>query len=814
LTRALAMVDDDMRTSDARWARGVQIGDHNTQYNYLTGRTQVSWPHLVGVLPALADRRVDRPVDRDLAATDAGIVLLCQVLAGLGGVGKTQLAAGLAHRLWKRGEVDLLVWTTATSRPAIVGRYAQAAADVTGVEDPDPVQAADRFLAWLAGSGRRWLIVLDDLADPADLTGLWPPTVPDGRAIVTTRRRDAALLAGRRLIDVGLFTPAEAGRYLRGKVDSRPGHLDEAGALAADLGYLPLALGQAAAFIADQGLTCAEYRRRLSRLQLDELAPDALPDDYRAALAATWSLSIDQADKLKPVGLARPVLQLVALLDPNGIPAELFATEAVRAYCAGRLDRPVNVDDLHDAARLLHRFSLATVDDTSGTVRVHGLVQRAVREAPDFSRYSAELAVTAADALHALWPDAVQPIGERERAASVEQTLRANVSALRNHSGLMLWSGGNAAHPILLVAGNSLGSAGLVADARAYFRDLQLIAERQLGADHPDALAARHFHARWTGQAGHAADARDLLANLVPHRIRTLGPDHPDTLFALADLARWTGWAGDTSSALDQLAELIPTFERVLGAEHPHTLTVRLEEAYWRGEAGDPAGARDMYADLAGFRERISGADHRDTLTSRYLVAYWTGEAGDPATARDLLAGLLPARTRVLGSDNLQILRTRRDHARWTGEAGDPAAALDLLSQLLPTYERLVGFEHPDYLIARRDFARWVGETGDAESARELLRELLPSVRRIRGDEHRDVLIVRGDLAHWQGRSGDPAAAADALEKLLSDCEQHLGASHRYTQSTSQNLGLWRRLVTVAPDADSRSSPSQTNGTL
>lgn len=38
----------------------------------------------------------------------------------------------------------------------------------------------------------RWLIVLDDVTDPADLNGLWPPASPHGRILVTTRRRDAA----------------------------------------------------------------------------------------------------------------------------------------------------------------------------------------------------------------------------------------------------------------------------------------------------------------------------------------------------------------------------------------------------------------------------------------------------------------------------------------------------------------------------------------------------------------------------------------------------------------------------------------------
>lgn len=58
-------------------------------------------------------------------------------------------------------------------------------------------------------------MVLDAVADPADLQGLWP-TGPSGRTVATTRRRDAVLTdRGRVLIDVGLYTEAEAVAYRR-----------------------------------------------------------------------------------------------------------------------------------------------------------------------------------------------------------------------------------------------------------------------------------------------------------------------------------------------------------------------------------------------------------------------------------------------------------------------------------------------------------------------------------------------------------------------------------------------------------------------
>jgi hypothetical protein len=63
---------------------------------------------------------------------------------------------------------------------------------------------------------------------------------------------------------------------------------------------------------------------------LGELLPEAgaLPDDHKATVAATWSLSIELADSLIPAGLARPAMELASLLDSDGIPGEVFTTEA------------------------------------------------------------------------------------------------------------------------------------------------------------------------------------------------------------------------------------------------------------------------------------------------------------------------------------------------------------------------------------------------------------------------------------------------------------------------------------------------------
>lgn len=360
--------------------------------------------------------------------------MLGQVLTGMGGVGKTQLAARHARDAWRSGRLDLLVWVTAAGRQGVVDAFAEAAATVLHAERDDPERAARAFLAWLEPKSLpepvRWLVVLDDVTDPADLTGLWPPDSPTGRTVVTTRSRDAALTGrGRRQVTVGVFTREESEGYLTTALaahDREP--LPELMALGAELGWLPLAMSQATAYVVDAGITCAGYRALLAdraRL-LADLRPAALPDDQTTGVAAVWALSLDRADHHVPVGLARPMLQLAAMLDPNGIPEAVLTSAPVRAWLTGGAPAsvPASADDAVRTLRVLHRLSL--LDHTPRfphrAVRVHRLIQRAVRDALPLPQQDA-LARVAADALLAAWPDV-----EHDPASA--RALRANTAAV------------------------------------------------------------------------------------------------------------------------------------------------------------------------------------------------------------------------------------------------------------------------------------------------------------------------------------------------------------------------------------------------
>ncbi|MEW2569109.1 tetratricopeptide repeat protein [Streptomyces sp. NPDC047070] len=721
-------------------------------------------------------------------------------MAGMGGVGKTQLAAHHARQMWASNTIDLLVWISASTRAAVIAAYAQAASEILGADLTNPEYAAQAFLAWLEpkliGDRRRWLVALDDVVEPGDLRGLWPPSSPMGRTLVTTRRRDAALIgSGQRLVPVDLFTPAEAANYLRTALASH-GRLEsptELAALAADLDHLPLALSQAAAYLIDADLDCAAYRTLLNdRGQaLPELLPDpgGLPDDQPLSVAAVWSLSIDRANQLVPVGVALPMLQFTSSLHANGIPAPVLVSPPALAYFAefgsngsGR-DRThvVTSQNALRALRTLHRLSLVdhTPRNIHQAVRVHQLIQRVTRES--LSPQQRHLLVHAvADALTDAWPDI-------ERDTALSQALRANAEALIEHAEDVLYQF-DGAHAVLFRRGHSLGRAGHYTAAIEHFQHMASFARNRLGPGHPDTLRARFTLAWGQGVAGDATGAVLALTELLADQQQIIGPDHPDAFRTRLALATWRGATGDVAGAVLALTELLADQQQTLGPDHPASIATRDGLVYWQATAGDAADGVLAFTKLLADQQQTLGQDHPDTLRSRHNLAIWRGKAGDAASAVAALAELLVDRERVLGSDHPGTLHTRHGIAYWTGKVGDAVGAVTAFVQLLAHQEQALGPDHPFSLVTRLNLAFSRGEAGDTAGAVTGIAELLADRERVLGWDHSDTLNTRRCLAFWQAIAGDTAGSITALTELLAGQEEVLGPDHPDTLHTRRCL--------------------------
>jgi tetratricopeptide (TPR) repeat protein len=750
----------------------------------------VTWPLLSGLIPPLADAYVPRQetglgLAANMVAGQTGVLVPADDAAGrslgiMGGTGKTQLAAAIAHVLWEQRALDLLLWVTPSGRDAVLTSYAQALRDVgEPVPAAGPEVAAAHFLAWLAETDRPWLVVLDDLDDPAVLEGLWPRGA-GGRVLVTGLRPNTAVPALHpRVVQVGAFSPREALSYLSTKLhadpDQRIGALD----LAADLGCLPVALTQAGAQIASTGLDCRKYRARVADRMLHLAGGQA--DAYPSIVAATWSLGVELAEQLPPGDLARPALALVSMLDPNGIPGAVLTSDAACAYltrCRGA--PPVDATQARTALYNLARAGLASIDATSAarTVRVHALVQATVRQ--NLTAAEAEDAARgAADALLQTWP-------RPGVLASFEQAMRDCTARLHELSGSLLWT--PECHPLLLRAGRSLETGRLAGPASTYWQAMLDISGQVLGPGHAHTILARDRLAASHEAAGHPDDAVGVYERALTERERILGPEHPDTLAARASLARAYRSAGHTHDAIRLAERALAEAERVMGPRHPDTLTARSGAAEAYLDAGMLDQAIAAFGHTLSVREQVLGPGHPDTLATRSNLAHAYRVAGRLRDAIPLYERALAERERAQGPDHPDTLTARGNLAFAYRAAGRAKDALAVYKRTLAERERVQGPDHPDTLTARGNLADAYFMANKFKDAIPLYERTLAEWERLQGPDHPDTITARGSLASAYHSGRKLAQAIPLYEQTLADCERVLGPAHPDTLTFRGNL--------------------------
>ncbi len=634
--------------------------------------------------------------------------------------GKTQIAVYFAESLWRSRAVDLLVWVVAASRASVLSGYAEAAAAIGADDGSKAESVASNLIGWLSQTTRPWLVVLDDLRDAADVEDLWPEG-PAGRVLITTANSAAVSAEHKALaLPVREFSMREALSYLMGRLTADPDQRVGAIDLVADLGCEPSALFQASAVIASSGLSCRDYRDYFAqrRAQLAEVT-----DAGQAATAITWTLSVEQAERLTPGGGAQYLLALLALLDGHGIPGAVVTTSAVGEYLAGSTGSVTDPSHAWGALLSLERAGLLVVDPATAppTIRMAPTVQEAIRAATP-QRIADGAARTGADALLEVWP-------EDEPETWLAAGLRSCAVGLRDLAADSLWEGGSC-HPLLPRAGRSLDSARLTGPAIAYWRELAAMSDRILGPGSPDTLVAGSHLAAALMAAGQAAEAVAWSQWVLAGRTRLLGPDNPGTLAARADLGRAFLASGQAGSAIPVLEEAVSECERVRGATHLDTLSARDQLADACRAAGKSDDAIRLYRRTLADRERIQGQRHPDTMTTRQQLADAYQAEGRNKDAISQLKRVLADRERVLGPDHLDTIVARASLASAYHSAGKMSVALQLQEQACQGYERALGADHPQALARRADLAHAFYTVGRLTDATTMLRDAVDRCER------------------------------------------------------------------------------------
>lgn len=663
-------------------------------------------PVVVGNIPQRPTASQSRAgLVEQVTGQDSGVSVVF-VLTGARGAGKTQLAAAVARARITAGW-RLVAWVDAEDRRMILAGLHQVACAL-GLAGPaaDAQDSAAAGRHHLEANGDLCLVVLDNAVD-ADAVLPFLPAAGRSQVVITSSRRTLGNLG--RAVTVDTFTGEEAITYLT----ERTGLADAEGAraVADELGYLPLALAQAAAVIDGQRLDYGTYRRRLRAMTVADYLPTVPGDPYPHSVAQAIVLSATEITD-KP-GQCRALLDLVALLSATGVHRQ-YLQQAGQLGLLHKSNKPGGRNPAISPAEvdaLLGRLadaSLITISVGDGVVTAHRLVMRVLREQLAHDHHLIPVATTAA----ALLTDLLVPSEEAWTQPRAADELVKQITALNDHLPAGTWTivpDRHLAEAVLALRGRALwylnDAMTLPSHNIAFANALVADSTRILGLDHPDTLTARN-HLGWAYEtAGELEEATRSYEQTAADRARVLGPDHPDTLTSRYNLAWACFSTGRLAETIALAEEVLTDRERVLGSDHPAAIATRslLSSAYARaGRHEDAVSLGEQYLSK---RRRIQGPDHPDTLAARNNLAYVYAAAGRYEEAIAMNEQLLSDRRRVLGRCHPDTFTSRHNLARTYEMAGQREEAIRRYQQTLADCTRTLGPHHPVTCAVRQSLA-------------------------------------------------------------------------------------------------------------
>ncbi|GFJ88689.1 FxSxx-COOH system tetratricopeptide repeat protein [Phytohabitans rumicis] len=557
-----------------------------------------------------------------------------------------------------------------------------------------------------------------------------------GDVIITTPGREWVREAW--TIDVNVFERAESVALLARRVETLAAA--DADAIAEKLGDLPLAVEQAATWLATTAMTARGYLELLDE-HLPRILNEPPPPGYPHPAANTWRLSQERLRQSNRA--AAQLLELFAFFAPEPIPTKLLESpgmiDTLEKFDPGLRDPLLHGSLIRD----INRYGLARVDPAIPAIRIHRLVQSVVRS---------DLSVTV----------------QEERRRQVQ----------------------------LILAAERRGDPRTRANWPTY-QSLRIHLEPSgaLESDDPKVHALVIDMVRYLRYRGDLAGSRELAEHAVASWQPRLGPDDVDVLRIRLELANTLKSLSQSRDAYEIDNDILPRLESRLGAEHPYALRARQGLAFDLAGLGEYRRAFELAEKTLPTWRETHGDDHDETLKASNNLAVTCRLVGDFDRALELDEDTLRRRVTQFGPADVLTLQVATMYGRDLREVGELEKSEERLQATFELSHKEFGADHPTTLIAGKNLVVTRRRRGRIDEAHELITAVRQGYARtippMGPTTPEAVLACTLEAACVRSARGDHDEAHTLARDVLESCREQLGPDHPYTLAAANDVGIF-----------------------
>ena len=342
-----------------------------------------------------------------------------KTICGLGGCGKTSLAVEFAWR-YKNRFPGGVFWINGESNENIHASVVEnlTLLNISASTSEKFEDTLNRFSACLSKKKHPWLLVVDnadEMEDQACPTGVkkickgpWQrngSVSKHGYILLTTRQPVKATKTFLKLstddcLELQCFSEEEGALFLMERTGIGGKALDqEAVNLVNELGALPLALEQAAAYISALPIPCSfkayldKYRAvQLSLLEQQPATALSIEAQHRLSVHTTWLMNFEFVRNKSPA--AATMMYIAAFLESDNIPIDVINPGHPELEQVELRESTRSEIDIAAILKVLSCYSLFSVDQKCKVFGVHKLVQEVVRDSLNASMRTETLVAT------------------------------------------------------------------------------------------------------------------------------------------------------------------------------------------------------------------------------------------------------------------------------------------------------------------------------------------------------------------------------------------------------------------------------------